>query len=60
MGVDCFALNWLLWRAVDKKADPSQKDILAVQQQVLAALEALFDQHKHLMPGWQDKTLLVV
>lgn len=58
-----FRHAWLLTRealragAVTKNLDPSPEQIQEVQEEVLAALVALFDQHKHLMPGWEYKIL---
>ncbi len=45
---------------MEKKAAPSEEDITKTQEQVLQAVQGLFDQHKHLMPSWQDKQLEVV
>lgn len=42
---------------MNRSEDPTPEEVDEVQEKVLAALVALFDQHKHLMPGWENKTL---
>ncbi|KAK9903270.1 hypothetical protein WJX75_001551 [Coccomyxa subellipsoidea] len=42
---------------VNRSEDPTPEEVDEVQEKVLAALVALFDQHKHLMPGWENKSL---
>ncbi|EIE22983.1 hypothetical protein COCSUDRAFT_63373 [Coccomyxa subellipsoidea C-169] len=42
---------------VTKSLDPSPEEVDEVQEKLLAALVALFDEHKHLLPGWEHKTL---
>ena len=39
---------------------PSQEEVDEVHQRFKAAIRALFDEHKHLMPGWSAKELLIV
>lgn len=39
---------------------PSQEDVNEVHQRFKTAIRALFDEHKHLMPGWSAKELLIV
>ena len=50
------ALCWCA-AAVTKSLDPSPEEVDEVQEKLLAALVALFDEHKHLLPGWENKTL---
>jgi 2-acylglycerol O-acyltransferase 2 len=45
---------------VEQKDDPSQEDVDEVHAQFVAALKALFDGHKHMMPGWESKQLTIV
>ena len=46
--------------AVKQKVNPSPEEVREVQAAVLAAVTSLFDQHKHLMPGWEGKCLEIV
>ncbi|CAK0785740.1 hypothetical protein CVIRNUC_008951 [Coccomyxa viridis] len=39
---------------------PSQEEVDEVHQRFKAAIRALFDEHKHLIPGWSTKELLIV
>lgn len=43
-----------------RNPEPMPEEIAEVQERLLATLVALFDQHKHLMPGWENKTLEIV
>lgn len=43
-----------------RKADiPSAEEVERVHEQVMAAIRSLFDQHKHLVPGWHEKELQI-
>ena len=46
--------------AVTQIESPSQEEVDEVHQRFKAALKELFDSHKHLMPGWDVKELLIV
>ena len=46
--------------AVKQKVNPSPEEVREVQKAVLEAVTSLFDQHKHLMPGWEGKCLEIV
>ncbi len=46
--------------AVKLNLEPRPEEVAEVQERLLTALVALFDQHKHLMPGWENKTLEIV
>ncbi len=46
--------------AVTQIANPSQEEVDEVHQRFKVALKELFDSHKHLMPGWHAKELLIV
>ena len=46
--------------AVIKKLSPSLEELREVQKAVLDAVTSLFDEHKHLMPGWEGKCLEIV
>ena len=46
--------------AVTQIESPSQEQVDEVHQRFKAALKELFDSHKHLMPGWDAKELLIV
>ena len=46
--------------AVTKIASPSQEEVDEVHQRFKVALKNVFDRHKHLMPGWHAKELLIV
>ena len=47
-------------RTVPHRSRPSQEEVHAAQAAVLAGVAALFDQHKHLMPGWEGRQLEIV
>lgn len=51
----CFCLP-----AVVQKDAPSQEEVDAVHQRFCEAIIELFDTHKHLMPGWENKQLTIV
>jgi hypothetical protein len=40
--------------------NPSREEVDEVHQRFTVALVELFNRHKHLMPGWHEKELLVV
>ena len=46
--------------AVTQIDTPSQEEVDEVHQRFKTALKELFDNHKHLMPGWEAKELLIV
>ena len=46
--------------AVTQIDSPSQEEVDEVHQRFKVALKELFDSHKHLMPGWHAKELLIV
>ena len=46
-------------RAVTPNAQPSQEEIDALHTRFVAAVKALFDEHKHLM-RWEAKELTIV
>ena len=50
----------LSFAAVKLNLEPRPEEVAEVQERLLTALVALFDQHKHLMPGWENKTLEIV
>ncbi len=54
------AENLLAVCAVTQIATPSQEEVDEVHQRFKTALKELFDNHKHLMPGWEAKELLIV
>lgn len=41
-------------------ANPSQEEVDEIHHKFKVALKELFDGHKHLMPGWDAKELLIV
>ncbi|CAL8465555.1 g5091 [Coccomyxa elongata] len=45
---------------VKRNSEPTPEEIAEVQERLLVSLVALFDQHKHLMPGWENKSLEIV
>lgn len=45
--------------AVTQTAHPSQEEIDALHARFVAAVKALFDEHKHLI-GWEAKELTIV
>ena len=56
----CMLSSTPLVYAVAAKQDPSPEEVDEAQAAVLAALALLFDQHKHIMPGWEDKRLDII
>ncbi len=45
--------------AVKQTDNPSAEEVDRVHAAVVAAIRSLFDQHKHLIPGWQHKVLQI-
>ena len=53
--------NWeVTIHAVKQEDNPGQETIDALHAQYVAALLKLFDNHKHLIPGFEKKQLRVV
>lgn len=46
--------------AVTQKDHPTQEEIDQLHARFVAATLDLFNEHKHMMPGWETKTLTVV
>ncbi|BDA41498.1 hypothetical protein COCOBI_02-2790 [Coccomyxa sp. Obi] len=44
---------------VKQADDPSAEEVDRVHAAVVAAIRSLFDQHKHLIPGWQHKVKVI-
>ena len=51
--------QWCACCAVTQTATPSQEDIDGLHERFVAAVKALFDEHKHFM-DWEAKELVVV
>ena len=49
---------WML--AVTQEDHPSQEAIDKLHTRFAEATVNLFDEHKHLMPGWETKKLTIV
>lgn len=45
--------------AVKQATEPSAEEVDRVHAAVVAAIRSLFDQHKHLIPGWQHRVLQI-
>ena len=45
--------------AVVQRDEPTQEEVDEVHKRFSDALKALFDQHKHLMAGWNSKELMI-
>ncbi|CAL8461777.1 g1308 [Coccomyxa elongata] len=44
---------------VKQAAEPSAEEVDRVHAAVVAAIRSLFDQHKHLIPGWENKVKVI-
>ncbi len=48
-------------RAVVAQCDnPSEEQVRETHERFIAAVAELFDQHKHLLPGWEHKRLEII
>lgn len=48
------------WTAVKQNDNPTDEQVAETHGRVVKALENLYETHKHLIPGWENKPLHVV
>ena len=46
--------------AVVQSDNPSEEQVRETHERFIAAIAELFDQHKHLLPGWEHKQLEII
>jgi hypothetical protein len=50
----------LAWCAVKQSDNPTPEQVAETHARVVQTLKTLFDTHKHLLPGWENKELILV